>query len=64
MILVLLLVLAEILLVCAVLEGLTEKFGEAVRRNDVKAIVLTGNVRVFCLVLVLCLCHLIEFKDV
>jgi enoyl-CoA hydratase/carnithine racemase len=48
MILVLVLVLAEILLVCAVLEGLTEKFGEAVRRNDVKAIVLTGNVRVFC----------------
>ncbi|GMY36042.1 peroxisomal fatty acid beta-oxidation multifunctional protein AIM1-like [Fagus crenata] len=26
-----------------ILEGLTEKFGEAVRRNDVKAIVLTGK---------------------
>lgn len=33
----------EIVLVCAVLDGLQEKFAEAVRRDDVKAIVLTGN---------------------
>lgn len=31
------------MLVCAVLDGLQEKFAEAVRRDDVKAIVLTGN---------------------
>lgn len=32
---------------CAVLAGLKEKFTEAVRRNDVKAIVLTGIVWLF-----------------
>lgn len=31
------------MLVCAVLDGLQEIFAEAVRRDDVKAIVLTGN---------------------
>ena len=31
------------MLVFAVLDGLQEKFAEAVRRDDVKAIVLTGN---------------------
>jgi enoyl-CoA hydratase/carnithine racemase len=34
-------------LVGAVITGLKEKFDEAVRRNDVKAIVLTGKILSF-----------------
>ena len=32
---------------CAVIAGLKEKFDEATRRNDVKAIVLTGNIYIY-----------------